>query len=201
MKTITKLEPYNSRIKVYINDVCSFLLYKGEVKKFNLSENEIIGEDIYNEIMALLYKRARERALYILDASYKTESQIREKLNKGYYPEVIVEKVIGYLIEYDLINDLRYASMYIEYKSSSKSKKQIIQDLYAKGVSKDNIDIAFENSEYSDETSLYKIIEKRISKYNLEEQQDLQKLYRYLIGKGYSYNDVKKALSKYANMD
>ncbi|MFQ9515529.1 MAG: regulatory protein RecX [Eubacterium sp.] len=201
MRTVTKLEPYNSRIKVYLDDEFSFLLYKGEIRKFHLNENESIGEDTYREIMESLYKRARERVLYILDDSYKTESQIREKLNKGFYPPDIVDKVINYLIEYDLVNDLRYAGMYIEFKSSSKSKKQIVQDLYRKGVSKDNIDAAFEESDYSDEISLYKIIEKRISKYNLNEQQDLQKIYRYLIGKGYCYSDVKKALSKYTNIN
>lgn len=197
MKIVTKLEAYNSRIKVYIDEELFFLLYKGEVRKFHLKENESISDDTYDKILELLYKRARERALYILDNSYKTENQIREKLRKGLYPELIIDKVIDYLVEYSLIDDKRYASMYIEYKSSSRSKKQIVQDLYAKGISGNIIDIAFEESNYSDEESLNKIIDKKITKYNLDNQQELQKLYRYLIGKGYSYNDVKKALSRY----
>lgn len=197
MKIVTKLEAYNSRIKVYIDEELFFLLYKGEVRKFHLKENESISDDTYDKILELLYKRARERAFYILDNSYKTENQIREKLRKGLYPESIIDKVIDYLVEYSLIDDKRYASMYIEYKSSSRSKKQIVQDLYAKGISGNIIDIAFEESNYSDEESLNKIIDKKITKYNLDNQQELQKLYRYLIGKGYSYNDVKKALSRY----
>lgn len=188
-------------MKVYIDEDISFLLYKGEVKKFHLKENDMISEDTYDEILELLYKRARERALYILDSSYKTESQIREKLRDGFYPTKIIDRVIDYLIHYDLINDKRYAAMYIEFKASSRSKKQIVQDLYVKGVAREIIDSAFEESDYSNEDSLSKIIEKKISRYNLNEQSDIQKFYRYLVGKGYGYNDVKRALSRYISED
>ena len=82
--------------------------------------------DKLNSIYEVLYKRARERALYMLDDSYKTKKQIVDKLVLGKYPENIINKVIEYLEEYDMINDFRYAMLYIEYKSESKSKIQII---------------------------------------------------------------------------
>jgi regulatory protein len=151
--------------------------------------------------MELLYKRARERALYILDSSYKTESQMRQKLKQGFYPDTIVDKVVEYLLEYRLLDDFRYASMYIEYKSESKSKKQLIQDLYAKGISKEIIEEVFLQSDYSDEQSLHRIVEKKLPRYNMEDPKEVQKLYRYLVGKGYRYNDVKNALSKYTTLE
>ncbi len=67
-----------------------------------------------------------------------------------------------------------------------------------KGIKKDIIDKAFEESDYTDEQSLNKILEKRIKRYNLEEPKELQKLYRYLVGKGYNYNDVKSAVRQYS---
>mgnify|MGYP000796148279 CR=1 FL=1 len=33
----------------------------------------------------------------------------------------------------------------------------------------------------------------------LEEAKELQKLYRYLVGKGYNYNDVKSAVRQYSH--
>ena len=81
----------------------------------------------------------------------------------------------------------------------SKSKRQIVQDLMTKGIKKDVIDKAFEESDYTDEHSLNKILEKRIKRYNLEEPKELQKLYRYLVGKGYNYNDVKSAVRQYSH--
>lgn len=199
---ITSLEDYNkNRIKISLDNETEFLLYKGEVKKYCLKQNDIISDEKYNSIMELLYGRARERALYLLDDSYKTEKQIRDKLKNGRYPDEVIDSVVDNLKKYNLINDLRYALLYIECKADKKSKKQIMQDLYVKGLSSEYINMAFEESDYSEETSLYKIIEKRISKYNLSEKRDLQKLYQYLLGKGYCYSDVKKTLSRYTNMD
>lgn len=197
MYKVLKIEAKGTRMLISLDNNISFLLYKGEMRKFNIVEEDFIEEAIYLEIIEVLYKRARERALYLLDDSYKTEQQIRDKLKAGYYPEEIIRRVIEYLKEYGLIDDLRYCRLYIDYKSMSKSKKQIIQDLYIKGVQKNTIEQAFLESDYVEEDSLRKVIEKRLSRYDLENSKDVQKFYRYLIGKGYPYGDVRKALSKY----
>lgn len=197
MYTVIKLELKGSRFHIFLDNDVDFLLYKGEVRKLSIQEGVCIDEKQYQMISEILYKRARERALYILDDAYKTKKQITDKLKSGLYPAFIIDKVIEYLTEYDLINDYRYAMMYIDYKASSKSKRQIIQDLYTKGIVKSIIDAAFEESDFTDEDSLKKVIEKRISRYDLNEKKDVDRLYRYLVGKGYSYNDVKRALSDY----
>lgn len=197
MFTVTKLEPKGNRWHVYLENDIDFLLYKGEVRKFNIQEGTCLNENQYTDIIEILYKRARERALYILDDAYKTKKQITDKLKAGCYPSFIIDRVLEYLAEYDLVNDERYAMMYIDYKSSSKSKRQIVQNLYSKGIPKTIIDTAFENIEFSDEASLKKIVEKRLSGYNLNEKKDVERFYRYLMGKGYTYSDVKKILTHY----
>lgn len=197
MYTVIKLEPKGNRCHVYLDNDTDFLLYKSEVRKLRLEQDTIIERQQYEMILDILYKRARERALYILDDAYKTKKQIIDKLKAGCYPEFIIDKVIEYLIEYNLINDYRYASMYIDFKASSKSKRKIVQDLYLKGLSKDTIDCAFENCDFSEEDSLNKIVEKRKNRYDLTNPKDIEKFYRFLIGKGYSYHEVKRALSMY----
>lgn len=198
MNVVTRLETVNTRTKVYINGEIAFMLYKGELKKFHITEGEVIKKETFGELMSLLYNRAKERALYLLDQSYKTEKEIRDKLKSGFYPEGIIEKVIAFLKEYNLINDLRYAGMYIDYKKQSKSKKQIVQDLYKKGISKDILDIAFEESGFSDMDSLEQLIKKRSHKYDFDDYKSVSKLYQYLVGKGYQYSDVKSAIQKYS---
>lgn len=197
MYTVIKLEPKGSRWHVFLDNDINFLLYKGEVRKLNIQEGVCLDEKQYQFIVEILYKRARERALYILDAAYKTKKQIVDKLKSGCYPDFIIDRVIDYLSEYDLINDYRFAVMYIDYKSLSKSKKQIVQDLFSKGVAKTIIDRAFEESDFSDEESLRKIIDKKVSRYDLNEKKDVEKLYRYLVGKGYAYGDINRALAVY----
>ena len=194
---VTKLEPFGSRVKIYINNDFAFVLYKGEISKYGLKEGEEIPSNTYSVIMNKLFDRGKERALYMLDKSYKTKRYVMDKLKAGLYPESIIDKVVSFLEEINLINDLRYAEMYIDYKRSSKSKKQIVQDLYVKGVDKKLIDQAFEDSGFTDTESLKKYIEKRKNKYDLSDRKDIQKFYSYLVSKGYSYGDVKDALRDY----
>ncbi len=194
---ITKLEPFGSRVKIYINNDFAFVLYKGEISKYGLKEGQEIPSNTYSVIMNKLFDRGKERALYMLDKSYKTKRYVMDKLKAGLYPESIIDKVVSFLEEINLINDLRYAEMYIDYKRGSKSKKQIVQDLYVKGVDKKLIDQAFEESDFSDTESLKKYIEKRKNKYDLSDRKDIQKFYSYLVSKGYSYGDVKDALRDY----
>ena len=158
---VTKLEPFGSRVKIYINNDFAFVLYKGEISKYGLKEGQEIPSNTYSVIMNKLFDRGKERALYMLDKSYKTKRYVMDKLKAGLYPESIIDKVVSFLEEINLINDLRYAEMYIDYKRGSKSKKQIVQDLYVKGVDKKLIDQAFEESDFSDTESLKKYIEKR----------------------------------------
>ena len=194
---VTKLEPFGSRVKIYINNDFAFVLYKGEISKYGLKEGQEIPSNTYSVIMNKLFDRGKERALYMLDKSYKTKRYVMDKLKAGLYPESIIDKVVSFLEEINLINDLRYAEMYIDYKRGSKSKKQIVQDLYVKGVDKKLIDQAFEESDFSDTESLKKYIEKRKNKYDLSDGKDIQKFYSYLVSKGYSYGDVKDALRDY----
>ena len=147
---VTKLEPFGSRVKIYINNDFAFVLYKGEISKYGLKEGQEIPSNTYSVIMNKLFDRGKERALYMLDKSYKTKRYVIDKLKAGLYPESIIDKVVSFLEEINLINDLRYAEMYIDYKRGSKSKKQIVQDLYVKGVDKKLIDQAFEESDFTD---------------------------------------------------
>lgn len=199
MKFIIQIEPFKNKYKVTLDDETSFLLYKGDIKSFNLEIGAELDTEKHNQLMDLLYKRAKERALYILDKMPKTQKQIKDKLSQGLYPDEIVDRVIVFLNKYDILNDYRYASTYIEYKSLSKSKKQIMQDLMVKGIDKDTITVALEDSEYSDAKSLKNLINKKVEKYDLSDKKGLQKLYQYLLGKGYSYSDVQAELSYYLN--
>lgn len=201
MNYINEIKPYKSRFKIKLNNGMEILLYKSDIKKYHLSENEEIPENRWQEIVEDLYKRAKERVLYLLDSSYKTEKQIVDKLKAGYYPQEVIDRVIDYLKEYNLVNDYRYALMYIDFKRTSKSKRQIIQDLYVKGISKDLIEPAFEESGFSDRDSIVHMIEKRKNRYDLSDKKDLQKFYMYLTSKGYSYGEIRDALNDFGEFE
>lgn len=147
MIRVVRIEPYKNRNKVVLDNEEKFLLYKGDIRKFKLESNQEISKVTYNEIKQLLYERGKERALYILDKTFKTEKQIKDKLIQEMYPEDVIKRILEFLKKYDIINDKRYASMYIEYKGKTRSGRQISQDLMIKGISQDIISESFESTE------------------------------------------------------
>lgn len=200
MNKIIEIKPYKSKFKIRFDSHTEVLLYQKDIKRFHIYEGKEISVEESDEIYELLYKRAKERALFILDNAYKTEKQIRNKLIEGYYPSDIIERVIVFLKEYNMLDDYRYACMYIESGMMTKSRRRIVQDLYLKGISKELTERAFLEMNYSEAQSIQYLIEKKKSKYDLSDSKGIQKLFMYLSSKGYRYDDIKEALSNIVDL-
>lgn len=56
------------------------VLYKGEIRSYDLSEGQDIPETLYQELLCdVLGKRATKRAMHLLEKQDRTEYQLREK--------------------------------------------------------------------------------------------------------------------------
>ena len=201
MSIVTQIKPVRQKFKISLDCGKEFMLYKGETKRFQLSEGTQVSEECLEEIYKILYNRAKERALYLLDRSPKTEKEIRDKLFQGGYPEEICDSVISYLKEYFLVDDERYVATYLEYKSKLKSKKQMMQELYAKGISAELFTKVYDEKEISEFDALDYIIQKRSSRYDMSDMKSVQRFYQYLVSKGYHYHDVKERLEHYIHIE
>lgn len=196
MYTVVEIAPYNTKkVKVKLDNGFTFALYKGEVRKYNLKEDNYILDDIYNEIIyGILMKRARERALYLLKDSSKTRMQIREKLKKDYYPDVVVDETIDFLEKYNYINDYEFAMNYLERNIGTKSLYKMKNELYIKGIPKEIMEEALVNTEISEDDSIRKLIDKKIKRYDLGNPKEKRKFYGLLQRNGYSYDVIQRAL-------
>ena len=123
-----------SRSKVYIDQEFAFVLYKGELRLYHIKEGQQLSEEDYRTIMQeVLPKRAKLRAMNLLQGREYTTAQLRTKLQQGFYPAEIIEQAIAYVAGFHYIDDLRYAVDYITYHEDSRSKRRIEQDLQGKG--------------------------------------------------------------------
>ena len=61
------------------------------------------------------------------------------------------------------MHDVRYAGYYIESRSQTKSKRQIVQELKAKGVSSEDIEAAYEQAEGNSEEETILALVSRVS--------------------------------------
>lgn len=181
---------------IYIDYEKAFSLYNSEIKRLGIETDTELDIVSYNEIMNdILPKRCRERAVYILKDSDKSEFILRDKLSKGGYPAIIIDKVIADFKEYKYVDDERYAKNYVKYNISSKSKSRIINELYAKGISKTLISRAFD--EYEDENInevQYELVKKEFLKKKYDFLEDdkklLNKIIASLMRKGFKYDDI-----------
>ena len=54
------------RRRVFVNYEPAFVLYNSEIRKYQIKVDSVIMSDIYNEIITILTKRAKIRAMALL---------------------------------------------------------------------------------------------------------------------------------------
>lgn len=198
MKVTEILILQGGRRKIILDTDESFVLYKGELSKMHIFENDELAEKDYNKIInEILPKRAKLRGLNLLKSRPYTEYEIRQKYKDGGYPSEVIETAIIYLKELKLINDSEYCRIYMTYKSASKSRKRMYNDLSQKGVSREVIEKVMEELDYlGDMCSEDELIKKLINKRHYDSEtasfEERQKMISYLYGKGFSIDRIRE---------
>lgn len=148
-----------------------------------------------------LLKKCKERALYIIENSSKTEKQLKDKLkNSKKYDDKTIDLTIEFLKQHNFLNDREYARRYIELNISSKSKKQIKFKLYEKGINRNIIDEIFEECDdiFDDKKVAKKFLLKKYPEYyeNIENisVDEKKKIYSFLARKGISYETISSVM-------
>ncbi|MBD7916547.1 recombination regulator RecX [Clostridium sp. Sa3CUN1] len=209
MNIITKIEVQKrnkDRSNIYIDNEYAFSLSNELVYKEGLKTNEKINiEEIKVIAKEDNYLKCKNTALRIVEKSYKSEKELRDKLIlKGYENEEI-EKSISFLKEYNFISDDNYTRMYVKDKSRIQGKKKIKYDLIKKGISENIIEEEISNIDRDEEREVaYNLAEKKyntIAKRESDKFKLSQKLYRFLLSKGYDYDTVSYAVKKVTSID
>lgn len=195
---VTRIEAVTkAKYKIYIDEQFAFVLYKGELSRYHIREDCEISAETYCEIrQEVILKRAKLRALYLLNDMGRTESQLRVKLKQGNYPDDIVEETMSYVKSFGYINDLNYAVNFIDSRKDRKSKKELRMQLVGKGISGELIEQAFEEA-YEKEDSqeaIRRLLIKRRYDARTATNAERQKTMAYLVRKGFSYDDVRQII-------
>lgn len=205
--TVTDIKDYKKgRYEIYLNDEFAFILYKSEIKTYNIKVGENLSDEVIREITDLvLTKRAKKRAMNLLLKGDMTEAKLRSKLSDGKYPTSVIDEAVAYVKGYHYIDDRRYAMGFIASKSMTDSKTVIRRKLIEKGVSKEIIDSCIEEFYVDDELNrdvetdlIRRLIIKKCKDISSLEYTEKQKIIASVMRKGFSYYDVEKVLN---NMD
>lgn len=194
-------EASKSRCRIYIDGQFAFVLYKGELRRFHIEEEQELPEESYREIMTeLLPKRAKLRCMNLLQSRDYTRKQLEDKLEQGDYPEECINEAIAYVASYGYIDDFRYARDFIEYHINSKSRMRIETDLTRKGIKGDVIRQAFEELDKlgveQDECAMIDdLLRKKHYCPDTATRQEQQRMYGFLYRRGFHADAIAKALS------
>ena len=202
--TVTKVEPLTKmKFIVYLDGQFAFVLYKGELSRFGIKEGVNLSEEMEEKIrMEVILKRAKLRALHLLEDMDRTEAALREKLRQGMYSADAVDKAVEYVKSFGYLNDARYAENFVRSRKGGKSRKEIRALLMGKGVAPELADAAFEicydrGEDDGEEEAVRKILRKK--RFNPEDADEVQtqKIYGYLARKGFRYDTVRQVIQNY----
>ena len=144
-----------------------------------------------------MQKRAKLRCMHLLEKRDYTEKELRQKLTTGKteYTQEEMDIAIEYVKSFHYVDDGRYACKYIEAMSFRKSRRQIEQELYQKGVDKELIQEAFEmTGEVPEEEQIARWMEKRHYDPESADPKEKQKMYAFLSRKGFRPENIQRAL-------
>ena len=136
-------------------------------------------------------RRARHRALHILERSDRTEQELRAKLERNYRAEA-VEDAISYVKQYHYLDDRRYAVNYLNSRGRVKSRRQVEQELlYKKGISKEILEEARTEAEPQDEREqIRRWMEKKQIHPETADPNELRRFYLFLMRRGFRSEDI-----------
>lgn len=197
--TVTQIEPVfgtKSKYRVYLDGQFAFVLYKGELSRYHIREDQAVGEKEYAEIMGLLVKRVRLRAMKLLEMSDRSEEALRKKLADSGYTEELVENAVSYVKSFGYIDDRRLAENLVDSRKGQKSRAELKAFLMSKGLSKDQTEEALEKSYSSEDAreAIRRLADKKHFNPDTATTQEKQRICAYLARKGFRYEDIRQVI-------
>ena len=195
---VTKIVPLTkTRFQIYLDDKPAFILYKGELQKYGLIPETDISAAIVQQIKEeVLLKRAKLRALHLLNDMDRTEDGLLQKLLQGGYPNDVSEAAVSYVKSFGYIDDKRYAEQYIRSRMLKKSKRELYVALVGKGLRNSVIEEALENcfSDMCEQETIMQLLKKKNYDNETADDTSKKKMFDYLLRKGFRYEDIRQAL-------
>jgi len=207
MNIITKIEVgkrNKERVNIYIDEEYAFSISVELIYKENIKVKDKIDVDSLKKLADEdNYIKCKNTALKTIERTYKSEKELAQKLALKGYDDHIINRTINFMKEYNLLNDNNYATMYVKDKSRNIGKKKIKYSLLQKGIDEEIIESELEKINNDEVKAI--VYEMALKKYKVFSKREndnyklTQKLYRFLMGKGYDYDlikDVVKSIVK-----
>lgn len=198
--TLQKREkPY--LVRFFLDNGTDFAIDLDLANELCLKVGDTISEEKIKELKENSdYLRAKKRALWYLDRSFRTEKELYDKLITAGFSKKTSAKVIARFKELCLIDDRLYAKRYAEQCIDKNiSKREIYARLLKKGINKELIAETLDITECDETCQIKALIDKKYYRYlsDTGDKKAVQKVFAALARKGFSFGAIKTALKEY----
>lgn len=186
-------EKYN----VFIDGNFSFSASAEDIIKHSLKTGLIIKENELNDLIEECeLSKAYKYGLSLLERKDYTIFEMENKLKSKEYSENTIAKVINKVKEYGFLNDTRYTERFIKDGLNIKKHgiRRIKHDLNRKGIDKEEINQIELDDEIEYQNAM--LLAEKKYKQIIGKEKIREKLFRYLVGRGYEYEVVTKVINK-----
>lgn len=186
-----------NKYSIFITDGSNFDIIEDTLVKFNLYKGMEIESELIEKIKIENDKLEAAQSVYRFLLNKKTEKEVNIYLKNKGYNDVLIESTIQYLKEKNFIDDEKYAQLFIndKLKINMYGRNKIKMALLLKGIDKTIIDKYIRGID--SDIEMQNLLKQAKKKYLSikDSKNSTQKLYNYLINKGYSYDMIKTVLS------
>lgn len=185
------------KVRITLETGTVLVLYRKEISGLCLSDGAEMTDEVYRVLLSVVSKRAKKRALYLLEKMDRSESKLREKLKASEYPSQCVDEAIEYVKSFHYLDDSRFARNYVRYHQDSLSRQQIFQKLLQKGIKKDDISNAIEEEYFArEDEQIKKLLEKKHYFDEPCDEKTYRRTYQFLLRRGFKSCDILKAMKE-----
>lgn len=200
MAVVTSIKPQKNkrRVNIYLDGKFTFGLdLENFVKQKLKVGSELSEEKVENIVKEAEFTKVYEKILRFASLRPRSKKEFDSWLRKYKVHISLHNDLFNKLKKLEFINDGKFATWWIEQRIQFKlkSKRELIQELRIKGISKNIIDDVFSKLEIDEETSARKLLEK--NKYRWGKLSDFEarkKTSAYLARKGFSWDVIRKVL-------
>lgn len=185
--------------RLHLDNGESWVLYSSELRACALAEGTVLTQMQYEQIRRdIIGKRAKKRAMHLLERMDRTEAELRKKLLESEYPEDLAEDAIAYVKSFHYVDDARYADCYVRLRGEGKSRGKLLAELQQKGVDRELASQVL--SEYEGERDEPQMIRELMQRRHYDPQtaslQEQRRMYGYLMRRGFQSTDIYKAIGR-----
>jgi len=183
------------RYSVYVDGDYAFSLSADELVAQKIASNqEITKEQLETLIKTAVEDKAYQAALGLIARRTRSVWEMQQYLARKQYNQPIITKILNKLSSRGMLNDTAFAEAWVQNRQLLKptSRRKLQQELQQKNISKSIISEVLADYEDAEQNALKALVEK---KRPLPRYQDQSKLMAFLVRQGFTYGDIKAALS------